>query len=126
MILGIGTDIVAVKRMHDMHARHGGRLARRLLAPEEWDEYARAASKERFLSKRFAAKEALGKAMGTGIRAPLTLTAVGVVHDALGRPDFACSPELAAWLKARGAGAIHLSLSDEQDTVVAFVIVERP
>jgi holo-[acyl-carrier protein] synthase len=126
MILGIGTDIVAVKRMDDMHARHGDRLARRLLAPEEWDDYVRAASKARFLAKRFAAKEALGKAMGTGIRAPLTLASVGVVHDALGRPDFSYSPDLAAWLQARGAAAIHLSLSDEQDYVVAFVIAERP
>ena len=126
MIFGIGTDILAVRRMADMHARHGDRLARRLLASEELGDYERAPSKARFLAKRFAAKEALGKAMGTGIRAPLTLTAVGVVHDALGRPDFSCSPELAAWLKARGAGAVHLSLSDERDTVVAFVIVERP
>lgn len=125
MILGIGTDIVAIKRMDDLHARYGGRLARRLLSPEEWSEYDRTPHKHRFLAKRFAAKEALGKALGTGIRAPVMLTAMGVVHDELGRPDFACSPELADWLKARGAGAIHLSLSDEQDTVVAFVIVER-
>ncbi len=126
MIFGIGTDILAVPRMSDIHARHGGRLARRLLAPEEWGDYALAKDKVRFLAKRFAAKEALAKAMGTGVRAPLTLTAVGINHDALGRPDFFYSPELADWLKNRGAGAIHLSLSDEQDYVVAFVIVERP
>ncbi len=126
MIFGIGTDIVAVKRMDDMHARHGGRLARRLLAPEEWGDYARATGKGRLLAKRFAAKEALGKALGTGIRSPVTLTAIGVIHDELGRPDFSFTPELADWLKAHGAGSVHLSLSDEQDTVVAFVIVERP
>lgn len=125
MILGIGTDIVAIKRMDDLHARYGGRLARRLLSPEEWGDYAQAPQKHRFLAKRFAAKEAMGKALGTGIRAPVTLTAMGVIHDDLGRPDFSFSPELAAWLKVRGAGATHLSLSDEQDTVVAFVIVER-
>ena len=125
MILGIGTDIVAIKRMDDLHTRYGGRLARRLLSPEEWGDYARAPHKHRLLAKRFAAKEALGKALGTGIRAPVTLTAMGVDHDDLGKPDFTFAPELAAWLKARGAGTIHLSLSDEQDTVVAFVIVER-
>ncbi|KAF0102781.1 MAG: holo-acyl-carrier protein synthase [bacterium] len=125
MILGIGTDIVAVERLRAMHANHGERLARRLLAPAEWDDYARVPDKPRLLAKRFAAKEALGKALGTGIRAPLTLTACWVAHDALGRPDFACAPELAGWLRERGAGALHLSLSDEQDTVVAFVVVER-
>jgi holo-[acyl-carrier protein] synthase len=125
MILGIGTDIVAVARLRTMHDRHGDRLARRLLAPAEWDDYARAAEPHRLLAKRFAAKEALGKAVGTGIRAPLTLTACWVGHDALGRPEFACAPQLAGWLRERGAGALHLSLSDEQDTVVAFVVVER-
>ncbi|HNI08879.1 MAG TPA: holo-ACP synthase [Thiobacillaceae bacterium] len=126
MIFGIGTDIVAVERLRVMHADHGERLARRLLGPMEWDDYVRAADKPRLLAKRFAAKEALGKALGTGIRAPMTLTACGVVHDALGRPDFAYAPDLAAWLGAQGAGRVHLSLSDEQETVVAFVIVERP
>ena len=125
MILGIGTDIVAIKRMDDLHARYGARLAQRLLSPEEWGDYAGAHHKHRFLAKRFAAKEALGKALGTGIRTPVVLTAMGVAHDELGRPDFTYTPELAAWLKARGAGATHLSLSDEQDYAVAFVIVER-
>ena len=125
MIFGIGTDIVAVERLRTMHANHGERLARRLLGPMEWDDYVRAADKPRLLAKRFAAKEALGKALGTGIRAPVSLSAITVVHDDLGRPDFAYSPELAAWMLARGAGRAHLSLSDEQDYVVAFVVVER-
>jgi len=125
MIYGIGTDIIAVRRIGDIHARHGRRLAARLLAPGELDECARARDMGRFLAKRFAAKEALGKALGTGIRAPVSLSAITVVHDDLGRPDFAYSPELAAWMLARGAGRAHLSLSDEQDYVVAFVVVER-
>jgi holo-[acyl-carrier protein] synthase len=125
MILGIGTDIIAVKRMDDIHARHGGRLAARLLAPGELDEYGRARDKGRFLAKRFAAKEALGKAVGTGIRAPVSLSAISVVHDALGRPGFDYAPELAAWLGSRGAGQAHLSLSDEQDYIVAFVVIEQ-
>ncbi len=126
MIFGIGTDIVAVERLRTMHANHGERLARRLLGPMEWDDYVRAPDKPRLLAKRFAAKEALGKALGTGIRAPMTLTACGVVHDELGRPDFAYASVLAGWLRERGAGRVHLSLSDEQEYVVAFVIVERP
>lgn len=125
MILGIGTDVVALARLHALHARYGERLARRLLAPAEWEDYTRTPEPPRFLAKRFAAKEALAKAVGTGIRVPLTLTACWVVHDALGRPGFACAPQLAGWLRARGAGALHLSLADERDTVLAFVVVER-
>lgn len=125
MIFGIGTDIVATKRMADIHARHGERLASHLLAEAEHPDFERAPDKVRFLAKRFAAKEALGKALGTGIRVPMTLTAVAVVHDELGRPGFAPTAALAAWLAERGAGTLHLSLSDEQDYAVAFVVVER-
>lgn len=126
MILGIGTDVVAVRRMAELHTRHGERLARRMLAMGERGDYDRVRDKPRLLAKRFAAKEALAKAMGTGVRAPLTLTAVGVGHDELGKPVFFFAPALAGWLQERGAGNVHLSLSDEVDTVVAFVIVERP
>jgi holo-[acyl-carrier protein] synthase len=125
MILGIGTDIVATKRIAGMHTRFGDRLAARLLAPQEWDDYGLASRKDRFLAKRFAAKEAFAKAVGTGLRAPVSLSAIRVVHTPLGRPGFAFSPALAGWLAGVGAGAVHLSLSDEQDYAVAFVIVER-
>jgi holo-[acyl-carrier protein] synthase len=124
MIYGIGTDIVAVQRMDALHGRFGGKLAERILAPEELGEYAESANKERFLAKRFAAKEALSKALGSGMRAPVTFRSMIVVHDALGKPGFAPAPELAAWMQARAIRSTHLSLSDEQDYVVAFVIAE--
>ena len=123
MIFGIGTDIVAVKRMDDLHARYGGKLAERVLAPDEWGDYAEATNKEHFLAKRFAAKEALGKAFGTGIRTPLLLPDIAINHDELGKPAFGFGPTLAAHLAERGLTA-HLSISDEQDYAVAFVILE--
>lgn len=125
MIHGIGTDIVAIRRMDEIHARYGGKLAQRILAPAEWEEYGHARDQDRFLAKRFAAKEALAKALGTGMRAPLAFSAIGVTHDTLGRPGFAYTPELHDWLRARAVGASHLSLSDEADYAVAFVVVER-
>jgi len=124
MIYGIGTDIVAVKRMDDLHTRYGGKLAERLLAPEEWGDYAEAANKEHFLAKRFAAKEAFAKSVGTGMRTPVSFTTISVVHDARGKPGFIFSPELSGWLNAHGVNSTHLSLSDEQDYVVAFVVAE--
>ncbi len=125
MIYGIGTDIVAVKRIDELHARYGGKLAERLLAPDEWGDYAEAKNKERFLAKRFAAKEAFSKAMGTGMRAPVTFTSISVVHDKHGKPGFDYSMELSSWLKARGIKSTLLSVSDEQEYVVAFAVAER-
>lgn len=125
MIHGIGTDIVSIPRMDDLHARFAGKLAERILAPEELEEYSSATNKNRFLAKRFAAKEAFAKAAGTGMRSPVHFGNVHVTHDELGRPGLAWNRELGDWLAQRGVVAAHLSLSDEQDYAVAFVILER-
>lgn len=124
MIHGIGTDLVAVARIADLHGRFGERFARRLLTEAELREYAHATSPARFLAKRFAAKEALAKALGTGLRAPVTLGNIGVGHDSLGRPTFTVAAPLADWLRARGIDRLHLSLSDEHDHALAFAIAE--
>lgn len=124
MIYGIGTDIVAVARMRDALARHGERFAQRLLHPAELDSYAQAREPERFLAKRFAAKEAFAKALGTGLRPPATLSAIGVAHDALGKPHYFFAEALAASVAELGLRA-HLSISDERDTVVAFAVLEK-
>ncbi len=124
MIFGIGTDIAGIQRMREVHGRYGGKLAQRMLSPEEWGDYAEARDKDVFLSKRFAAKEAFSKAAGTGMRAPVSLTAISITHDKLGRPGLSFTPELAAWMRTRGMGRVHLSISDERDYVVAFVMVE--
>lgn len=124
MIYGIGTDLVAVARMTDLHARYGDRFAERLLADAERTEYDQAQDKDRFLAKRFAAKEAFAKAVGTGLRSPVHLTNICVVHDGHGRPAFVFSPDLTAWLAERQITATHLSISDEQTHAVAFVVTE--
>lgn len=124
MIHGIGTDIVAVARLGELHGRHGERALGKLLAPDEMDAARNCVDPARFLAKRFAAKEALGKALGTGIRQPVLLTAIAVAHDSLGKPEFRFSTELETYLRERGLCA-HLSLSDEQDYAVAFVVVEK-
>lgn len=124
MIQGIGTDIVAVARMAELWQRHGERAMDKILAPEERGDCLASPEPARFLAKRFAAKEAFGKAMGTGIRAPVLLPAIAVVHDELGKPIFRLAPELAKVLGELGL-TTHLSLSDERDHAVAFVVLER-
>lgn len=124
MIYGIGTDLVAIGRLADMWQRHGERVLEKLLAPDERADCRANADPGRFLAKRFAAKEALGKALGTGIRAPVLLPSIVIVHDELGKPSFQFAEELASWIVARKL-VCHLSLSDETDYAQAFVVVEK-
>jgi holo-[acyl-carrier protein] synthase len=124
MIHGIGTDIVAVKRLQDMWERHGDRALERLLAPQELSDFASAVDKGRFLAKRFAAKEAFSKALGTGIRPPAILPAIAISHDELGKPILTFCGRLAETIENQGLTA-HLSLSDEADYAIAYVILER-
>lgn len=123
MIFGIGTDIVAVARMAEYWQRHGERGLEKMLAPDEREACRTSLDPARFLAKRFAAKEALGKALGTGVRPPVLLPAITISHDELGKPAFVFSPVLAAYLAERRLN-VHLSISDEQDYAVAFVITE--
>ncbi len=124
MIFGIGTDIVAVTRLRAMWERHGDRAVERILAPQEIPDFAGAADKGRFLAKRFAAKEAFSKALGTGVRPPATLSAIAILHDHLGKPVLGFSPALHALLEEKNLKA-HLSISDEAEYAVAYVILEQ-
>jgi holo-[acyl-carrier protein] synthase len=123
MIAGVGTDLVAVARLGRLYERHGAYALEKLLAPSEFAEFAKAREPARFLAKRFAAKEAFGKALGIGIAAPATLPNIAVTHDEHGKPAFACAPPLARYLAERGLVA-HLSISDEADSALAFVVLE--
>lgn len=125
MIHGIGTDIVAIDRMVRLLERHGDRGAAKILSPDELEDYAQAGDSARFLAKRWVAKEALGKALGTGIRPPAVLPAIAVVHDPLGKPLFKLGDELQALMTQQNLQA-HLSISDEAQYAVAVVILERP
>ena len=124
MIYGVGTDIVAIKRLQGMWDRHGEKALQRLLAPKEMADFAKASDQGRFLAKRFAAKEAFSKALGTGIRPPAVLSAIAVSHNELGKPILDFCGQLAELIKNQGLTA-HLSISDEADYAIAYVILER-
>lgn len=123
MIRGIGTDIVSVQRIEQLLTRHPERGLAHLLHPVEVREAEAASSRERFVAKRFAAKEALAKALGTGLRAPVLLPAIRVEHDALGKPFFSFDAALEEWIRQRSL-QVHLSISDEVNHALAFVVVE--
>jgi holo-[acyl-carrier protein] synthase len=124
MIFGIGTDIVTVARIEAAIERHGAAFAERILSAQELPEYTENAHPARFLSKRFAAKEAFAKATGNGLRHPVSLQRITVSHNELGKPGFLFDAELSEHLHQLGVTSHHLSLSDERDTAVAFVILE--
>ena len=124
MIAGVGTDIVAIARVGKLYERHGERALEKLLAPAERADFDKAKDPARFLAKSFAAKEAFGKALGIGVTAPATLPNIVIRHDALGKPLFAYAPELENYLDARRLVA-HLSISDEVEYALAFVVIEQ-
>ncbi|MGB4881482.1 MAG: holo-ACP synthase [Neisseria sp.] len=124
MIYGIGTDIVTISRIERLYKKYGITFAERMLSRIELLEFTDASDQVNFLAKRFAAKEAFGKAVGTGLRVPVTLRQIGVGHDALGKPEFICEPELQQWLNKKRIQEVHLSFSDEKGQVIAFAIAE--
>ena len=130
MIYGIGTDICDVRRIAATYARRGERFAARVLGPHEievfHDRRAKVLSRGiSYLATRFSAKEAFSKAIGLGMRTPMTWRDCEVVKAASGKPHIRLHGELAAWFRARGLSA-HVSITDETDYAASFVVIEKP
>ncbi len=123
MIVGIGTDLLEVERMVKALARTPG-LAKRILTPLEQQQFGLAKQPARFLAKRFAAKEAAVKALGTGIGRGISWQHIEISHDALGKPLLQFSGAALQHAEALQVAGVHLSYSDEQAYVVAFVVLE--
>jgi len=129
MIYGIGTDIVQISRVEAALARSGPRFAEKILGPQELEKYhARRARSEvrglRFLATRFSAKEAFSKAIGLGMRMPMTWRSAQMLNDPSGKPTIVCSGALAEFMQQNKLSA-QVTISDEADYGVAFVIVTR-
>lgn len=124
MIVGIGNDLLAVARMRKAFARRGDSLAERLLHPDELRIMQSKEDPARWLAKRFAAKEALLKALGTGLRHGLSWQDMAILPDELGRPEVVWHGAGLARLEHLGGCRTHLSISDEQDYVLAFAVIE--
>ena len=124
MIFGIGTDVVEVARIEASIAQFGDDFAKRILAESELKSYQESQIKPRFLAKRFAAKEAFSKALGTGLRAPATFQNIAVSHDDLGKPILVLAAELQEFLATKNIQKTHISISDEKNLAAAFVVLE--
>ena len=125
MIFGIGTDIVSIKRIEDSLFRFGDRFLHRVLNEAEVAEYAQTSQPARFLAKRFAVKEAFSKAYGTGIGAEVGWHDVTITHDARGKPLISTSSALTERLNQQTILFSHVSISDESEHAIAFVVLEK-
>lgn len=130
-VAGIGVDLLRVERVARAYARHGQRFAQRILGMQELEKFQRRYERDpdrgiRFLATRFAAKEAFSKAIGLGMHDPMSWSRMQTLNEPSGKPRVSLSEPLASWYAQR-FGAAHVSLTDESDTVAAFVVVEsRP
>jgi holo-[acyl-carrier protein] synthase len=124
VIYGVGTDVVEIHRIEAALKRYGERFARRILCPTELQRFQGHRLPANYLAKRFAAKEAFTKALGTGIRAPANWHGVWVRNLASGKPVLEFSEALQKFMKAKGVTSAHVSLSDEKGVAFATVILE--
>ena len=124
MIYGVGTDVVEIARIEQALARFGERFARRILCEPELRRFHGHRLPANFLAKRFAAKEAFTKALGTGIHAPANWHGVWVRNLSSGKPVLEFSDALKALLAERGVAGSHVSLTDERGVAMATVILE--
>jgi holo-[acyl-carrier protein] synthase len=125
MIFGIGIDVLEAKRMQDTYARFGPRLVQRLLMAAERAQFARTQRPERFLAMRFAAKEAIVKAMGTGFAHGMWIRDVGVLQNSWGKPEVIYSARGELMRQRLGIGDSHVTLTDEAGLVVAVAVLMR-
>lgn len=125
MIFGVGTDMVEVSRVARLWEKYGEHFARRILMPEELMLFRQTRNPVRFLAMRFAAKEAVVKALGTGFSHGMWLRDSGSVPDPRGRPLVIFSERGLAVCRKLGVGAAYVSLTDEGGMVLAFAVMER-
>ena len=124
-MIRIGTDILEIARLEAVLERQGQRFVDRILTPDERAEYAASATPVRLLAKRFAAKEAIAKALGTGIGRGVSWQHMQINHDDMGAPRVRLTQGALEIAQAHGTPNVALSLADEQRYVVAFAVLSQ-
>jgi holo-[acyl-carrier protein] synthase len=124
-IFGVGIDIVQIDRMERSISKHGDKFINKILHPNERELIQSLKNKPRYLAKRFAAKEAFAKALGTGIVEGVTLPRIEITNDELGKPAIRLHDETQSIIDRNGISHIFLSISDEKEYAVAQVILEK-
>lgn len=128
-LAGIGTDLIYISRIADAYSKFRDRFPQRILGPEELVKFHRRYTRDprrglRFLATRFAAKEAFSKAIGLGMHSPMKWSAMQTLNAPLGKPMVVLSEPLRSWYEQR-FGLAHVSLTDESDLAMAFIVIEQ-
>jgi holo-[acyl-carrier protein] synthase len=122
-LLGIGTDLTSIDRFHRNLEEHGERFVSKILSESEKRLFIASKQQAQFIASRFAAKEALAKALGTGFRDGLIMPDISVLSNELGRPYVELQGRAKEIADKLGVSAIHLSLSHEKELALAFVVI---
>ncbi len=125
MIFGIGVDVLEAARIEKVYRKYGEHFLDRLLMPGERAQLARTKRTERFLAMRFAAKEAIVKAMGTGFAHGIWIRDIGVVQNKWGKPEVVYSERGEKMRRELGIGDGHVTLTDEAGLIVAVAVLEK-
>ncbi|MFT4562494.1 MAG: holo-[acyl-carrier protein] synthase [Gammaproteobacteria bacterium] len=125
MIYGIGVDIVEVVRIERAYERWEQRFADKILGPTELQHFAKSRNPVRFLSMRFAAKEAVSKAFGTGFKQGVSPRQIEVVHEPSGKPSLVFSNHVADLAAQENISASFITMADEREYAVAYAILEH-
>jgi holo-[acyl-carrier protein] synthase len=125
MIIAIGTDIVEIARIAKVLERQAGRFVERILCPSEQEQYASRGNPVAFVATRFAAKEAIAKALGTGIGHGVSFQDMQISNDDKGAPHVQLSGGAAEVMRSRGGQRVLLSLADERDYAIAYAMLSE-
>ena len=125
MIYGVGTDLVDIERVKKILSKNRDGFIERILSEHEQALFANKAESAAYCAKRFAAKEAFAKALGTGIGKTVSFQDLTVRNNEDGKPHFIPSEKLRQYLVEKNIKQAHLSISDESQTAIAFVILEK-
>ena len=125
MIHGVGIDLVSLQRIEQSFQRFGDAFAEKVLHENEMTEYSKSRNQISFTGKRFAAKEAFLKAIGTGLREGLSFKHIEITHTEQGKPEIQCHNRAAELLQSNMINSIHLSITDEKQHAAAVVVLEK-
>ncbi|MFZ9963426.1 MAG: holo-ACP synthase [Burkholderiales bacterium] len=124
MIFGIGVDVLDITRIEKLLAKYESRFIDHLLTALEKEQYADTNRGVHYLATRFSGKEAISKALGTGLRKPMTLHAVSILNDLVGKPELVFDKTLDKFLRSREVNRIHISFSHEGSLLTSFAVAE--
>jgi holo-[acyl-carrier protein] synthase len=124
MIYGIGVDVLDITRIDNLLAKYESRFIDHLLTAAEKEQYVQTNRAAHYLAIRFSGKEAISKALGTGLRKPMTLHSVSILNDRVGKPELVFDVALDKFLRLREVNRIHISFSHEGSLLTSFAVAE--